>query len=95
MKDDNRDEELGRFISLILRHNPKVINITLDEYGWADVDDLIKGICGAGKHIDFSTLERIVNGNNKQRYSFNNEKTKIRANQGHSINVDVEFKLKQ
>lgn len=94
MKYKNKDEELGRFISLILRHNPKTINITLDEHGWANVDDLMKGINRAGKHIDFNTLERIVNENNKQRYSFSNDKTKIRANQGHSIKVDVELEEK-
>lgn len=91
MKDKNRDEELGKFIRLILRHNPKIINISLDEYGWANVDDLIKGINGTGKNIDFNTLERIVNENNKQRYSFSDDKTKIRANQGHSIKVDIEL----
>lgn len=90
----NKDEELGKFISLILRHNPKVINITLDENGWGNVDELIKGINKAGKHIDFNTLERLVYENNKQRYSFSEDKLKIRANQGHSIKVDVELNEK-
>ena len=94
MKYENKDQELGKFISLILRHNPKTINITLDEYGWANVDELIKGINRVGKYIDFNTLERIVNENNKQRYSFSNNKTKIRANQGHSIKVDIELEEK-
>lgn len=94
MKYENKDEELGKFISLILRHNPKTINITLDEHGWANVDDLITGINRTGKHIDYNSLERIVNENNKQRYSFSNDKTKIRANQGHSIKVDIELEEK-
>lgn len=91
----NKDVELGRFISLILRHKPETINLLLDEFGWAKVDDLINGMCKIGKKIDTETLQRIVDENNKQRYSFNNDKTKIRANQGHSIKVDVELEEKK
>lgn len=81
------------FISLILRHQPEVIGISLDRHGWANVRELIDGINKSGKYnIDMSTLEEIVRTDNKQRYSFNEDKTKIRANQGHSINVDVELK---
>ncbi len=81
------------FISLILRHKPDVIGISLDEHGWANVSELIEGINKAeGYSIDMETLEEIVRTDNKQRYSFNDDKTLIRANQGHSINVDVELK---
>lgn len=80
----------SKYISLILRHKPEVIGITLDEHGWADVGQLIAGI--AKTHpFDMQTLEKIVNTDNKQRYSFNEDKTLIRANQGHSIPVDVEL----
>lgn len=80
------------FISLILRHKPEVIGISLDRHGWASVQELIDGINKTGKYsIDMPTLEEIVRTDNKQRYSFNEDKTKIRANQGHSINVDVEL----
>ncbi|WPC42642.1 RNA 2'-phosphotransferase [Clostridium sp. JS66] len=94
MRQNNKDIELGKFISLILRHSPQTIDITLDEHGWANVDDLIRGINKKGKRIDFQDLERIVRENNKQRYSFNDDRTKIRANQGHSIEVDVELEEK-
>lgn len=81
------------FISLILRHQPEVIGISLDRHGWANVQELIDGINKTGKYsIDMPTLEEIVRTDNKQRYSFNEDKTKIRANQGHSVNVDVELK---
>lgn len=76
----------SRFISLILRHKPEEIGITLDEHGWANVDELLRGI-----NIDMATLEHIVNTDDKQRYSFNEDRTLIRANQGHSIPVDVEL----
>lgn len=81
------------FISLILRHKPQVIGISLDENGWVDVLELINGINGTGRyHIDMDMLKEIVQTDEKQRYSFNEDKTKIRANQGHSIAVDVELK---
>ena len=82
----------SRFISLILRHKPEVIGITLDEHGWADVDDMIAGINQSGKYkIDRDILDEIVRTDEKQRYSYNEDHTLIRANQGHSIPVDVEL----
>lgn len=99
MKEINRrnkmtesDKSLGKFLSLILRHKPEVINITLDEHGWANVDDLIKGIQKSNKSFNLQILERIVEENNKNRYSFSEDKKKIRANQGHSINVNLDMK---
>lgn len=86
-------KKAGVFISLILRHKPDVIGISLDEHGWANVQELINGINKTGKYsIDMTALEEIVRTDNKQRYSFNEDRSKIRANQGHSINVDVELK---
>ena len=82
--------EISKYIALILRHKPEAIGIALDEHGWANVDELITGI---SKEHDFNMemLEEIVKTDNKQRYSFNEDKTLIRANQGHSIPVDVEL----
>ena len=84
------DEETSRYISLILRHKPEVIGITLDEHGWADVDALIAGVSKTHP-LDMNILKRIVAEDEKQRYSFNEDRTLIRANQGHSIPVDVEL----
>ncbi len=81
----------GKFLSLILRHKPNVIGISLDEHGWADVSDLIAGIKKT-RNFDMNMLEEIVRTDNKQRFAFNPDHTKIRANQGHSIAVDVELK---
>lgn len=80
----------SKFISLILRHKPETIGICLDEHGWANVDDLIKGI-GKTREFNMEMLEEIVLTDSKQRYSFNEDKTLIRANQGHSVPVDVEL----
>lgn len=86
----SRDRETSKFISLILRHKPGTIGITLDEHGWASVDELIAGVSKTHP-LDMAGLERIVAEDEKQRYSFNEDKTLIRANQGHSIPVDVEL----
>lgn len=85
------DVSLGRFISLILRHKPETIGIRLDEHGWAEVPELLEGINRSGRAIDMETLERIVRENEKQRYAFNQDHTRIRARQGHSLEVDVEL----
>ena len=85
----------SKFISLILRHKPEAAGISLDEHGWADVRDLIDGInASGGHHLDMETLEEIVRTDEKQRYSFNGDHSLIRANQGHSIPVDVELEEK-
>ena len=94
-RSDRRVKNTSKFISLILRHNPQVIGITLDEHGWADVKELIDGINRAEGHsLDMDSLEEIVRTDEKQRYSFNEDHTLIRANQGHSIPVDVELEEK-
>lgn len=79
-------KKLSKFLSLILRHKPETINIKLNKNGWANVPEILRGM-----KIDFATLEKVVAENDKQRFSFNEDKTKIRANQGHSVKVDVEL----
>ena len=88
--DEKYLNKLSRFMSLILRHRPESIGISLDEQGWANVDELLSGI-GEQYPINMDMLEEIVRADKKQRYSFNEDKTLIRANQGHSIPVDVEL----
>lgn len=83
--------DLSRFLSFILRHKPESIGIKLDEHGWARVDELISGV-NKTHFLTMEMLEEIVRTDEKMRYSFNSDKTLIRANQGHSIPVDVEPK---
>lgn len=74
-------------LSLVLRHKPEVIGIRLDKNGWANVNEIL-----AGLKIDRNTLEKIVSEDLKGRYSFDENKTKIRANQGHSVSgVEIEM----
>lgn len=91
MEQSKSDIELGRFLSLVLRHKPEAAGLSLDANGWADVERLLEGVRRTGRRIDLETLERIVRENNKNRYSFDETHRKIRANQGHSIAVDLEL----
>lgn len=85
--------DLSKFLAYVLRHKPEDIGITLDEHGWANVNELIEGINKKnGYSANLYILDEIVRTDDKQRYSFNEDKTLIRANQGHSIPVDVELK---
>lgn len=89
MREENT--KLSRFLSMILRHHPEVIGIELDSHGWADIDRLIEGVNRSGKYIDRDLLEKIVAEDKKQRYSISPDKKCVRANQGHSVHVDVEL----
>ena len=72
----DNDVKLGRFISLILRHKPETINLKLDKNGWANTKELIEKISKSGREIDFETLERIVNENNKKNSYYISEELK-------------------
>lgn len=74
----------SKYISKLLRHEPELIGLEVDEQGWAPVDQLLAGV-----GISFDELDQLVTADEKQRYSFNEDKTRIRANQGHSIKVDL------
>lgn len=80
------EKSLSKFLSLVLRHKPETIGLKLDANGWASVSEILRGM-----KIEMSALEKVVAENDKQRFSFNADKTKIRANQGHSVKVDVEL----
>lgn len=86
---DKELTQVSKFISLILRHNPGRIGLTLDSGGWANVDELLTKAQHAGHPITRSQLEEVVAQNNKQRFRFSNDGMMIRANQGHSIDVNL------
>jgi putative RNA 2'-phosphotransferase len=81
----------SKFLSLILRHNPGLIGIKLDDQGWTDVETLLIRLNENRKEIDFETLNFVVENNNKKRFAFNEDKTKIRASQGHSVKIDLGY----
>jgi putative RNA 2'-phosphotransferase len=81
--------KLSKFLSRILRHQPELIGLVLDPNGWADVEELILLANEKGTPLDRAIMEQIVATSDKQRFAFNADKSKIRANQGHSIAVDL------
>lgn len=84
---------LSRLISLILRHKPDTVGLSLDEHGYVGVDALIEAINSRSNFfVDESMLDFIVRTDNKKRYSYSSDGTMIRANQGHSVNVDLGLK---
>lgn len=86
--------KISKFLSLVLRHKPETIDLKLDEHGWADTNFLIAAMQKAGYSIDIEVLKEIVASSDKQRFKFNGDFTRIRANQGHSIEVDLNFESK-
>lgn len=86
------EEKLSRFLSLVLRHDPAAAGITVNKKGaWADVEELLRGVNASGLTIDRALLEKIVREDRKGRYSFSADRRYIRANQGHSLDVDLGF----
>lgn len=83
---------ISRYIALLLRHHPEKAGLCLDEHGWVEVEALIQGIRRRYPEFNRAVLDEIVARDSKQRYAYNQDKTCIRANQGHSIPVDVELK---
>ncbi len=79
----------SKFLSLILRHQPETIGLVLDENGWADVEELLRKANDYGRPISRPLLERIVAENDKKRFAFNETGERIRASQGHSIEIDL------
>jgi len=78
-------------MSLVLRHKPEEIGLQLDANGWADVNELIGKLNTKGLEIDFDTLQKVVDTNDKKRFAFSDDKTRIRASQGHSVEVDLQM----
>ncbi len=88
--DSNKKNKISKFLTYVLRHRPETIDLKLDEYGWANVDEIISK---ASEREDFTVddIINIVETCPKQRFRFNENKTMIKANQGHSINIKNDF----
>lgn len=82
---------VSRFLSLVLRHQPETIGIKLTEQGWTNVDGLIAAMNAHGQPLDFETLEHVVDTNDKKRFAFSDDGEMIRANQGHSVEVNLGY----
>lgn len=82
---------ISKFLSLVLRHQPETIGIQLDQNGWTDVNELIEKANYNGIKFDRETLNHIVATNPKKRFAFNESLDKIRASQGHSIEIELGY----
>ena len=81
----------SKFLSLVLRHNPTSIGIVLDEAGWTSVDSLLAALAQHGHPLPREELAELVASSDKQRFALSEDGARIRANQGHSVDVDLEL----
>ena len=84
-------EKISKYLSLVLRHKPEQIGITLDKNGWTDIHQLILQSNTNGFELDEAIIFEVVATSDKQRFAISEDGTNIRANQGHSIAVDLEL----
>lgn len=87
--------KISKRLSLYLRHAPHEIGLTLQPGGWVAVDDLLEGCHRHGFALERSELEEVVAQNSKQRFSFDETGTLIRANQGHSVEIDLQLESQE
>src|SRR5687767_1860619 len=82
---------LSKLLSYVLRHNPAHLGIQLDNSGWTNVEILLKQLSNNQEKISFDTLKHIVDTNSKKRFSFSEDFTLIRASQGHSVEIELNY----
>ncbi|HEV7281005.1 MAG TPA: RNA 2'-phosphotransferase [Pirellulaceae bacterium] len=83
---------VSKYLSYVLRHRPDSIGLALDEQGWANVEELLARSAEHGETLDRATLDEIVRTCPKRRYAFSEDRTRIRASQGHSLKIDLALK---
>lgn len=83
-------DKVSKFLSFVLRHKPDAINLKLDAQGWTEISDLIDK---ASSEIPLTVelITQVVDTNDKQRFSLSEDSQRIRANQGHSIKIDLDL----
>lgn len=90
-----QETHFSKLLSLVLRHQPEHIGLTLDANGWAEVNALLEGInANETTPLTFATLQQIVANNDKKRFMLSDDGSRIRANQGHSVAVDLQLEVK-
>lgn len=83
---------ISKFLSFVLRHRPEVIGLSLDENGWARIEELLDKAGRSGRPLTRKALQEVVDRNDKQRFSMSDDGLLIRASQGHSIPLDLQLK---
>ena len=82
---------ISKFLSLVLRHKPEEVGIQLDSAGWVGVDELLRACAGHKFPFSRDELDEVVATNDKKRFAFSEDGKRIRANQGHSVEVELEY----
>lgn len=95
MISEKETTRLSKLLSYILRHKPEEYGIVLDENGYTNVDELINKLNAHNENISLEILQHIVDTNNKKRFAFNDDLSKIRASQGHSVDVELGYTEEQ
>lgn len=88
-------KHISKFLSLVLRHKPQELGVTMDDEGWVNVTELIEKYKVKKGYLNMQLLQQVVSTNDKQRFAFNYDKTKIRANQGHTLDIDLQLEQKE
>jgi len=84
-----QNKSISKFLSLVLRHQPEAVGLALDSCGWVSVDELLRAFAEHGKALTRADLENIVATSDKRRFALSPDGSMIRANQGHSVAVDL------
>lgn len=84
--------KISKFLSLILRHKPESIGVSMSPHGWVKIDELIKADQQHRIHLTKKLIDEVITTNDKQRFTYSTDGESIRANQGHSINIELELK---
>lgn len=88
---ENERKSISKWLSLILRHSPESAGLSLDANGWVEVEELLLKSAGKGRRFNREMLDEVVATNDKQRFAFSDDGQRIRANQGHSVSVDLQL----
>jgi putative RNA 2'-phosphotransferase len=88
---DKETTRASKFLSLILRHEPERVGLSLDNAGWVEVDVLLQAVKQHAVSLSREQLEHIVATNEKKRFAFSDDGLRIRASQGHSVEVDLQY----
>jgi putative RNA 2'-phosphotransferase len=88
---DKKLVRISKFLSLVLRHKPETIGLSLDRGGWARVDELIAAANRADLPLDEASLREVVEQNDKQRFALSDDGLRVRASQGHSLPVELDL----
>ncbi|MDO7875316.1 RNA 2'-phosphotransferase [Hymenobacter sp. ASUV-10] len=91
MLSNSEADKISKFLSLVLRHQPEVLGIELDENGWTDTATLLRQFTRQQRPLTMDELRHVVDTNSKKRFAFNDDFSRIRASQGHSVEVELGY----